>query len=137
MVVEAAAAVCGGALGGVRIACLGAAFKPGTDDVRDSPALAVAARLQQLGADPVVYDPEANGNGAFAFPALRFADSVDEAVRGAELVMLLTEWPELVALDPRALRHDVGSRRILDGRNALDPELWRAAGWTYRAPGRP
>jgi UDPglucose 6-dehydrogenase len=136
-VVEAAAVECGGTLDGARIACLGAAFKPGTDDVRDSPALDVAARLQRLGADPVVYDPQANDNAARAFPTLTFADSAEEAVKGADLVMLLTEWPELVALDPRSLYAQVGSPRILDGRNALDPDLWRAAGWTYRAPGRP
>jgi UDPglucose 6-dehydrogenase len=136
-VVEAAASMCGGTLGGARIACLGASFKPGTDDVRDSPALDIAAKLQRLGADPVVYDPQANENGAQAFPELTFVGSVDEAVRGAELVMLLTEWPELVALDPRALCDGVGSPRVLDGRNALNPDHWRAAGWTYRALGRP
>ncbi len=135
-VVEVAEALCGGTLAGVRVACLGAAFKPGTDDVRDSPALDVAARLQRAGAHPVVYDPQANDNGARAFPSLTFVDSVEEAVQGAELVMLLTEWPELAALDPRALRRRVGCPRVFDGRNALDPELWRAAGWSYRAPGR-
>ena len=122
---------------GTRIACLGAAFKPGTDDVRDSPALDVAARLQLRGAEAVVYDPEANQNGARACPTLSFVDTVDEAVDGAELVILLTEWPELVALDPCALRLRVRSPRVLDGRNALNPERWRAAGWAYRAPGRP
>ena len=136
-VVRAAVAQCGGSLEGVRVACLGAAFKPGTDDVRDSPALDVAARLLALGADPVVYDPQANANGARACPELTFVDTVEEAARGAELVMLLTEWPELVALDPRALLPGVGSPRVFDGRNALDPDLWRAAGWTYRALGRP
>jgi UDPglucose 6-dehydrogenase len=136
-IVDAAVALCGGTLAGARIACLGAAFKPGTDDVRDSPALDVASRLQALGADPVVHDPKANRNGARACPTLTFVDTVEESAQGAELVMLLTEWPELVALDPRALRPCVGSARMLDGRNALDPELWRAAGWTYRAPGRP
>jgi len=137
VVVEAAVAQCGGTLVGARVACLGAAFKPGTDDVRDSPALDVAARLQHLGAHPVVYDPKANGTGARAFPALTFVDTVDEAVQGADLVMLLTEWPELVALDPRGLLNRVGSPRILDGRNALDPESWRNAGWIYQACGRP
>ena len=137
VVVEAAVAQCGGTLVGARVACLGAAFKPGTDDVRDSPALDVAARLQHLGAHPVVYDPKANGTGARAFPALTFVDTVDEAVQGADLVMLLTEWPELVGLDPRELLNRVGTPRILDGRNALDPESWRNAGWIYQACGRP
>jgi len=136
-VVEAAVSQCGGTVTGTRIACLGAAFKPGTDDVRDSPALDVAARLQLRGADAVVYDPEANQNAAHACPTLRFVETVDEAVDGAELVLLLTEWPELVALDPCALRPRVRSPRVLDGRNALNPERWRAAGWWYRAPGRP
>jgi UDPglucose 6-dehydrogenase len=136
-VVQAAVALCGGSLAGARVACLGAAFKPGTDDVRDSPALDVAARLKALGADTVVHDPQANGNGARACPELTFVGTVEEAVKGAELVMLLTEWPELVSLDPRALLEGVGSARVFDGRNALDPELWRAAGWTYRAFGRP
>lgn len=136
-VVEAAVSQCGGTVTGTRIACLGAAFKPGTDDVRDSPALDVAARLQLRGADAVVYDPEANQNGAHACPTLSFVDTVDEAVDGAELVLLLTEWPELVALDPCALRPRVRSPQVLDGRNALNPERWRAAGWGYRAPGRP
>jgi UDPglucose 6-dehydrogenase len=135
-VVAAATTQCGGSLEGARIACLGAAFKPGTDDVRDSPALDVAARLQLAGAVPVVYDPQANENGARAYPSLTFVGSVNEAVQDAELVMLLTEWPELAALDPRALRDRVGSPRIFDGRNALEPEHWRAAGWSYRAPGR-
>src|SRR4051794_32572376 len=84
-VVEAAVSQCGGSVLGARIACLGAAFKPGTDDVRDSPALDVAARLQLLGAEPVVYDPQAGHNGARAFPTLTFVATVDEAVRGAEL----------------------------------------------------
>src|SRR5215213_1037896 len=137
VVVEAAVAQCGGTLVGARVACLGAAFKPGTDDVRDSPALDVAARLQHLGAHPVVYDPKANDTGARAFPALTFVDTVDEAVQGADLVMLLTEWPELVGLDPRELLNRVGTPRILDGRNALDPESWRNAGWIYQACGRP
>jgi UDPglucose 6-dehydrogenase len=136
-VVEAAVSQCGGTVAGTRIACLGAAFKPGTDDVRDSPALDVAARLQLRGADAVVYDPEANQNAAHACPTLSFVDTVAEAVDGAELVILLTEWPELVALDPCALRIRVRSPRVLDGRNALNPERWRAAGWAYRAPGRP
>jgi UDPglucose 6-dehydrogenase len=130
-------AMCGGTVAGARIACLGAAFKPGTDDIRDSPALDVAAKLQRLGADAIVFDPQAVDTGARAFPSLTFVNSVDDAIKEAELVMLLTEWPELVALDPRALHDQVGFPRILDGRNALDPDLWRAAGWTYRAPGRP
>ncbi len=136
-VVQTATAQLGGTVAGKRIACLGAAFKPGTDDVRDSPALDIAARLQLLGADVVVCDPRAAANAARAFPTLRLTQEVEQAVTGADLVMLLTEWPEFVTLDPVVLRSHVAGRRMLDGRNALDPGRWRAAGWLYRAPGRP
>ncbi len=136
-VVEMASAQCGGSLEGTRVVCLGAAFKPGTDDVRDSPALDVADQLRLRGADVVVVDPRAKENAARAFPTLDVRPTVDEAIWGAELVMLLTEWPEFVALDPHVLREQVARPRILDGRNALNPERWRAAGWVYEAPGRP
>jgi len=136
-IVRTATEQCGGTVAGTRIACLGAAFKPGTDDVRDSPALDIAARLQRIGADVVVYDPEAHDNALRAFPTLRVGTTVEDAVQGAGLIMLLTEWPEFVALSPEDLRERVASPRILDGRNALDPERWRAAGWDYHAPGRP
>ncbi len=136
-VVEMAIAQCGGSLDGTRVVCLGAAFKPGTDDVRDSPALDVADQLRLRGADVVVVDPRAKDNAARAFPTLDVRPTMDDAVHGAELVMLLTEWPEFVALDPHVLREQVARPRILDGRNALNPERWRAAGWVYKAPGRP
>ena len=136
-VVEMAVAQCGGSLVGIRVVCLGASFKPGTDDVRDSPALDVAAQLRLRGADVVVVDPRASDNAARAFPALDVRATVDDALHGADLVMLLTEWPEFLALDPHVLRAQVARPRILDGRNALDPERWRAAGWVYDAPGRP
>ncbi|KRC65960.1 UDP-glucose 6-dehydrogenase [Aeromicrobium sp. Root236] len=126
----------GGSVSGRRIAVLGASFKPNSDDIRDSPALDVAASLDELGAHVVVTDPEANANAKARQPQLTFAPSAEDAVAGAELVLLLTEWQEFVDLDPTALGALVDSRRILDGRNALDPAAWRAAGWTYRALGR-
>ena len=135
--VDLAREVCGGSIVGRRIAVLGAAFKPDSDDVRDSPALSVAAQMQLQGADVVVTDPKAIDNAAKKWPDLTFAHSVDEAVAGSEAVLLATEWPEYVGLDPVALRDQVREARVIDGRNCLDPAVWRAAGWTYRALGRP
>jgi UDPglucose 6-dehydrogenase len=125
-----------GTVAGRRIAVLGASFKPNSDDVRDSPALDVAAKLRELGAHVVVTDPEANANAKARQPELVFAESAEDAVADAELVLLLTEWPEFLELDPVAVGKLVTSPRILDGRNALDPAVWRDAGWTYRALGR-
>ena len=135
--VDLAREVCDGSIVGRRIAVLGAAFKPDSDDVRDSPALSVAAQMQLQGAHVVVTDPQAVANARAAFPGLAFADTVEEAVAGADVVLLATEWREYRALDPEKLGALVGHRRMLDGRNVLDPKRWRAAGWTYRALGRP
>ncbi|MFB9673158.1 UDP-glucose dehydrogenase family protein [Microlunatus capsulatus] len=134
--VDLAREECGGSLAGRRVAVLGAAFKPDSDDVRDSPALSVAAQMSLQGADVVVTDPQAIANASAKWPDLVFAETVEETVRGAELVLLLTEWPEYVALDPARVRTLVRRPRVLDGRNALDAETWRAAGWSYRALGR-
>ena len=136
-VVELAREQCDGSLLGKRVAVLGAAFKPDSDDVRDSPALNVAGQVQLQGADVTVYDPEAMANARALFPTLGFADSVVEACEHADVVLLLTEWDEFKQLDPVALSPTVARRRIIDGRNALDADRWRAAGWTYRAMGRP
>ena len=135
--VEVATEECHGDVLGRRIAALGASFKPETDDVRDSPALNVAARLQLHGAQVSVYDPQSNASAARLFPTLHFAESVAAAVEGAHLVLHLTEWEEFAQLDPRELRHLVAEPRIIDGRNTLDPDLWRQAGWYFRALGRP
>jgi UDPglucose 6-dehydrogenase len=135
--VDLAREVCDGSIVGRRIAVLGAAFKPYSDDVRDSPALSVAAQMQLQGAHVVVTDPQAVPNARAAFPGLVFADTVAEAVAGADIVLLATEWPEYRDLDPEQLGALVATRRILDGRNVLDPARWRVAGWTYRALGRP
>ncbi|QGN35622.1 nucleotide sugar dehydrogenase [Microlunatus sp. Gsoil 973] len=126
----------GGSIVGRRIAILGAAFKPDSDDIRDSPALNVAAQMSLQGAQVLVTDPRAIGNATEKWPDLKFVETVEEAAYGAELVLLLTEWAEYLALDPVALKQTVASARIIDGRNALDAKAWRAAGWTYRALGR-
>jgi UDPglucose 6-dehydrogenase len=125
------------AVGGRRIAVLGAAFKPDSDDIRDSPALDVAAKLHSLGAEVTVYDPAANDNARRRYPDLSYADSTLAAAEGAHLVLLLTEWLEFREADPGVLAEAVAAKNIVDGRNALDPDRWRSAGWTYRALGRP
>ena len=135
--VDLAREECGGSIVGRKIALLGAAFKPDSDDVRDSPALSVAAQMQLQGAQVTVTDPRAIDNARKKWPDLTFAESVIDTVKDAELVLVLTEWAEYVALHPADLTEHVAARRILDGRNCLDPERWREAGWTYRALGRP
>lgn len=125
-----------GSLIGKRITVLGAAFKPNSDDVRDSPALAVAGQLSLAGASVRVYDPQAMDNAARVFPTLDYADSLEDALRSAELVILATEWAEFKQLDPNRAGELVAARRIIDGRNVLDPDTWRAAGWDIRCLGR-
>ncbi|KUF19449.1 UDP-glucose dehydrogenase family protein [Streptomyces silvensis] len=137
MVELARDAVGGGSFLGKRVAVLGAAFKPDSDDVRDSPALNVAGQIHLQGGQVTVYDPKGMANARRLFPTLGYADSAEEAVRGADVVLHLTEWREFRELDAEALGAVVGRRVILDGRNALDPERWRGAGWVYRAMGRP
>ena len=135
--VDLAREQCGGSIVGRTIAVLGAAFKPDSDDIRDSPALSVAAQMQLQGAKVTVTDPEAIHNARKKWPELAYASTVKEAVQDADVVMVLTEWPEYVALDPEELAPLVAGKQIIDGRNCLDPAVWRAAGWTYRALGRP
>lgn len=125
-----------GDLTGARVAMLGLAFKPHSDDIRDSPALDVAMRLAEAGASVVATDPEAIESASHRAPMLTFATSVDDAVRDADIVVLLTEWPQFTALDPAVVAGLVAHPRIIDGRNCLDPAAWRAAGWTYRGLGR-
>lgn len=135
--VELARDAVGGSFLGKRVAVLGATFKPDSDDVRDSPALNVAGQIHLQGGQVTVYDPKGMDNARRVFPTLGYADSALGAARGAEVVLHLTEWREFRDLDPAALGEVVTDRLVLDGRNALDPERWRAAGWTYRAMGRP
>jgi UDPglucose 6-dehydrogenase len=128
---------CEGSFLGRRLAVLGAAFKPNSDDIRDSPALNVACMIQLQGAQVTVYDPKAMDNARKMYPTLTYAESAEEAVTGAHVVLHLTEWDEFCRMDPARLSALVADKRIVDGRNALDPEVWRAAGWVYRALGRP
>jgi UDPglucose 6-dehydrogenase len=126
-----------GSFEGSRVAVWGAAFKPNSDDIRDSPALDVAAAMQRQGAEVTVYDPAAMGNARRVYPELAYADTALAAARDADVVLLLTEWSEFREMSPELLGSVVAGRRIVDGRNALDPAAWRAAGWVYRALGRP
>jgi UDPglucose 6-dehydrogenase len=126
-----------GSYRGTKVAVLGAAFKPNSDDVRDSPALDVAAAVARRGGDVYLYDPEANANAQRLHPELTYAADLDEAVTGADLVMLLTEWDEFRSMDPELIGAKVRKRNVVDGRNVLDPEAWRGAGWVYRSLGRP
>ncbi|ANZ18289.1 UDP-glucose dehydrogenase family protein [Streptomyces noursei] len=135
--VELARNAVGGSFLGKRVAVLGATFKPDSDDVRDSPALNVAGQIHLQGGQVTVYDPKGMVNAQRLFPTLGYAESALEAVRGAHVVLHLTEWREFRELDPAVLAEVATERRVLDGRNALDPALWRKAGWTYRALGRP
>jgi UDPglucose 6-dehydrogenase len=135
-VVDLARQACGGSLVGRRIAVLGAAFKPHSDDIRDSPALNIAAQAQLQGAEVVVTDPAAVDNARRLWPSLSYAATAEQACARADAVLLLTEWPEYVAIDPAALGRLTRGRTVIDGRNALDADAWRAAGWTYRGMGR-
>jgi UDPglucose 6-dehydrogenase len=123
-----------GQLAGKRIALWGAAFKPGTDDVRDSPGLDVADRLSRLGAEVVVYDPQAAGNALVAFPHLGYADSAAAAAHQADAVLVVTAWPEFAAFDPGATTVPARTPLLIDACQAVQPALWRAVGWTVAAP---
>ena len=122
---------------GKRITVLGAAFKPDSDDVRDSPALAVARLIATQGGVVTVTDPQAIGNAQKSFPELKYEADTGRALSGADAVLLLTEWRDYRDLDPAATAELVTGKVLVDGRNVLTPELWREAGWTYRALGRP
>ena len=135
--VELASAACGGSLLGANVAVLGAAFKPESDDVRDSPALNVAGQLQLNGAAVNVYDPKALDNAQRLFPTLNYAVSVEEACERADAVLVLTEWRQFVELDPDDLADGVRARVIVDGRNCLDAARWRQAGWRVYRLGAP
>ncbi len=135
-VVALARQVAGGSLAGRRVAVLGVAFKPDSDDVRDSPSLAVCDRLTADRAVVSVHDPVAMPSAARKRPALRYAPSVFEAAEGADLVLHLTEWSDYRAIDPAALARVVARRVIIDARCCLDAGLWREAGWTVHMLGR-
>ncbi len=119
-----------------KIAVLGATFKPDSDDVRDSPALDIAAQLQAAGATVVVHDPKGIEPARKRFPNLEYAQVITDAVKGADLLLHLTEWKEYRAIDPSAISALVKNKIIIDGRNMLDRELWRKSGWKFHALGR-
>ncbi|MCR5978327.1 nucleotide sugar dehydrogenase [Gordonia jinghuaiqii] len=127
----------GGDVLGRNIAVLGAAFKPESDDVRDSPALTVASRLALEGASVTVFDPKAMDNSRRVQPSLGYATSAREACDRADVVVIATEWAEFVHMAPDELDEVVRGKRIVDGRRCLDPHMWRDAGWDYRALGGP
>jgi UDPglucose 6-dehydrogenase len=126
----------GGSVLGSNVAVLGCAFKPNSDDVRDSPALNVAAALQLRGAQVRVHDPEATENARAIFPTLDYTTDIVKACEQADLVLHLTEWKQYREIDPVAFAEVVRAPRLLDARNALDVDRWRAAGWTVRGLGR-
>jgi UDPglucose 6-dehydrogenase len=126
-----------GGFDGVRVGVLGVAFKPDSDDIRDSPALDVARTIHDLGAVVTVYDPVAMPAARRAHPELRYAESAAGAAQDADVMLVLTEWDEFREADPEILGKVVNKRNIVDGRNALDPARWREASWHYRALGRP
>jgi UDPglucose 6-dehydrogenase len=121
-----------GPLDGKRLAVWGAAFKPGTDDVRDAPGLDVADRLYNLGASVVVYDPQATPNALVEFPHLGYANSAAAAAEGADAVVVVTAWPEFAAIDPATV--SPYSRLLIDACQGVEASQWRASGWTVAAP---
>ena len=123
-------------LQGKNVAILGAAFKPDSDDVRDSPALDIAAQIQAAGAVVTVHDPKAIANAQKRFPALKFAEDIDNTLKDAEIVLHLTEWKIYREIDPVKAKSLVKSAIMIDGRNALDRTSWLSAGWKFRALGR-
>jgi UDPglucose 6-dehydrogenase len=134
--IVAARELAGGSLQDQAVGVLGAAFKPGSDDIRESPALAVAVAVCGLGARVTVYDPAAAAKAVSAYPQLKQAGSAEAAARDADVLLVLTEWDEFRNADPEILGKAVRRRNVLDARHALDPARWRAADWTYRALGR-
>ena len=134
--VDLATKACGGSLLGANVAVLGAAFKPESDDVRDSPALNVAGMLQLNGATVNVYDPKAIENSQRLFPTLNYSTSVVEACERADAVLVLTEWREFVELDPHGLADTVRAKVVVDGRNCLDSDRWTNAGWRVYCLGK-
>jgi UDPglucose 6-dehydrogenase len=135
--VDLARELAGGSLAGRRVGVLGVAFKPNSDDIRDSPALHVAETVQREGAAVRVYDPQAMPNARELSPTLAYEPTAADACRDADVLLHLTEWAEFGDLDPAELKTVVGVPRIVDGRNVLDAERWIDAGWQFRALGRP
>lgn len=121
---------------GKKVAVLGAAFKPDSDDVRDSPALDISAQIQAAGAHVTVHDPKAISNAQKRFPGLNFSQDINSTLMDSEIVLHLTEWKIYRDIDPKQVKKVVKTAIMIDGRNALDRDLWRSAGWKFRALGR-
>lgn len=134
-VVSLASHMLGNELAGKHVCVLGVTFKPDSDDVRDSPALDIAVRLYNEGAEVSVYDPQGNANAARRFPRLNYVDSCKEAAQDADLTLVLTEWNEFREMNPSDLADVVASKQLIDGRNVLDRPEWRKQGWTITGPG--
>ncbi|MFB6556606.1 UDP binding domain-containing protein, partial [Streptomyces sp. NPDC056405] len=122
---------------GSRITVWGAAFKPGTNDVRESPALALAQRLQQVGATVTIHDPQAVATAMVRNPEFDYVEDLTASVDAADIVVLATEWPEYRHVDPQALVQHPATPLLVDCRTTLEPEPWRAAAWTVHQLGRP
>jgi UDPglucose 6-dehydrogenase len=135
-IVGLAATMSGGSLRGRRVGVLGAAFKARSDDIRESPALRIARSLHDLGARVTVYDPVAGPRARAVYPELGYAPSLLAAADGADVLLVLTDWPEFAEADPAAVGKVVARRDVIDGRCVLDPARWQAAGWRYQALGR-
>jgi len=136
-VVDLTVSALGGQVYNRKVAVLGLSFKPHSDDVRDSPALDVAVQLHGLGANVVAIDPQAIGNARTRHPQLTYSSDLEETLRGADVMVLVTEWPEYRSLNPVWAGDLVRNRTVVDARNSYDPAAWRAAGWTYQGLGRP
>jgi UDPglucose 6-dehydrogenase len=119
-----------------KIAVLGATFKPDSDDVRDSPALDISVQLHAAGAEVVIHDPQGIEPARKRFPNLQYSEVIEDAIKGADLILHLTEWKEYRQIDPAAISSLVKSKIIIDGRNMLDRTMWRNAGWKFHALGR-
>ena len=136
-VVQKVKEILGADASGAKVSILGLAFKPHSDDVRDSPALDVAVALMEAGADVVAYDPEARETARKKVPGLNIAESLNQALLGADVVVILTEWPEFKNLQPEDVADLVAHKRIIDARNVLDLSHWRKAGFIAQGMGKP
>jgi len=126
--------VCGGSVAGKTIASWGLTFKANTDDLRDSPAIAILSTLKDMGATIRAYDPAARG--VEMLPWVERCDSALEACEGADALAVLTEWPEFAAITPADVASRLSSPVVVDGRNVLNPQQWKSSGFQYRGVGR-
>jgi UDPglucose 6-dehydrogenase len=126
--------VCGGSVAGKTIAAWGLTFKANTDDLRDSPAIAILSTLKDMGATIRAYDPSARG--VEMLPWVQRCDSALEACDGADALAVLTEWPEFASITPVDVASRLSSSVVVDGRNVLNPQQWKSSGFQYRGVGR-